>query len=370
MLDDLTLERLLGDAAEEIAVPAAGPDRILAAREALSPPRRRVPDRGPGRVSAAASVRRRPLRLAALVVASCSVVGVVAGVAGSGGGGPQASTAGSRSLEAKGAAVPSGLQGTTAGGGASSAGAAGVGNAYAGPSAQSAPDLLPGSTQAKVIKTGSMTLRVGSVESTVGRLEQLAAGAGGYVSASSMEIPGGSGAASADITVRVPGPAFETFAAQAESLGKPSQVTMSGRDVTSQYSDLKARLQALQSTINQLELIETRAQTIGDILAVEQQISTQQSQADQIQGQINVLDDETSYGSLSVHFLGPQKQATVVTPPPSGISKAWDHARHSFARGVEAVIGALGGIAVFLLFSGILLGLAAAGWTALRRRLV
>ena len=366
MLDDLTLERLVGDAAEEIAVPAGGPDRVLAAREAFSPPRRRVPDRGPRRFSAtAASVPRRPLRLAAVVVASCSVVGVVAGVASSVGGGSRASTAASRSLEAKGAAVPSGLQGGTPGGAASSAG-----DAFAGPSAQSVPNLVPGSAQVKVIKTGSMTLRVGSVESTVSRLEQLAAGAGGYVSANSMDIPGGPAAASADITVRVPGSAFETFASQVESLGTPSQVTMSGQDVTSQYSDLKARLQALQSTINQLELIETRAQTIGDILAVEQQISTQQSQADQIQGQINVLNDETSYGSLSVHLLGPQKKAAVVPPPPSGISKAWDHARHSFARGVEAVIGALGGIAVFLLFSGILLGIAAAGWTALRRRLV
>ena len=370
MLDDLTLERLLGDAAEEIVVPAEGPDRVIAAREVLAPARRGRSDREPSRFSATvAAARRRPLRLAAVVVASISVVGVVAGVASGGGGGPQASRS-----DSKAAAIPSGSQGSMAGSGSGNvfgtAGAAGSAQSSAGTSAEPAPNLVPGSVQAKVIKTGSMTLRVGSVESTVTRLEQLAAGAGGYISANSMDVPGGSAAASADVTVRVPGSAFETFASQVEALGTPSQLTMSGQDVTSEYSDLKARLQALQSTINQLELIETRAQTIGDILAVEQQISSQQSQADQIQGQINVLNDETSYGSLSVHLLGPEKKAAVVPPPPSGISKAWEHARHSFARGVEAFIGALGGIAVFLLFTGILLGLAALGWTALRRRLV
>ncbi|HET6916747.1 MAG TPA: DUF4349 domain-containing protein [Acidimicrobiales bacterium] len=373
MLDDLTLERLIGDAAEEIVVPAEGPGRVIAAREALGPARRGLSERGPNRFSATvAAARRRPLRLAALVVASVSVVGVAAAVANSGGGGPEASSKASRSLGANGGAVTFGPEAGTAGGGAGTQGSTGAAAAQssAGTSTQPVPNLVPGSAQAKVIKTGSMTLRVGSVESTVSRLEQLAAGAGGYIAANSTNIPGGPATASADITVRVPGSAFETFASQVEALGTPSQISMSGQDVTSEYSDLKARLQALQSTINQLELIETRAQTIGDILAVEQQISSQQSQADQIQGQINVLNDQTSYGSLSVHLLGPEKKAAVVPPPPSGISKAWDHARHSFAAGVEAVIGALGGIAVFLLFAGILLGLASVGWTALRRRLV
>ena len=377
MLDDLTLERLLGDAADEIAVPGDGPDRILAARDAFSPARRpeaepaRRPEAEPARrrPGIVDGVRRRPLRAAVAVVASCVLVGVVAGVA-SGGGGSQVSGPAERS--SAGGAAPLAPTGAAGGAASSATAASGTPAPAAAPVAgqQATPNFVPGSTGAKVIKNGSMTLRVKSVESTVEQLGNMAGNAGGYISSSSLNVPGDGQPSSADVTIRVPEASFESFTSQVEALGSPSRVAVSGQDVTSQYADLKSRLQAVQSTISQLELIETKAQTIGDTLAVEQQISSQQSQADELQGQINVLDDQTADGSLAVHVVEPQKKAAAAPPPPSGISRAWDHARHGFAHGVEAVIGALGGVAVFLLFAGLLIGLARLGWVMLRRRLV
>lgn len=363
VIDDLTLERLLGDAADAITVPADGPGRVLAARDAVAPVRRREPRRH------LEWARHRPLRVGAAVTAATVAIGLVAGVVS--GGGPAHHDSASRA-EIGGPlapAAPPDAQ-SAASGASASASAQGLPGTPVGAAQQTSPNLVPSSSQAKVVKNGSMTLQVGSVESTLDRLTTIAGSSGGYVASTTTNIPGGGQAATGDITLRIPEASFESVVSQARALGKPSQVTVSGQDVTSQYADLKARLQALQSTISQLQLIETKAQTIGDVLAVEQQISAQQTQADQIQGQINVLDDETTYASLSVHVLGPQKKAAAAPPPPGGISKAWDHARHSFAHGVEAVIGALGGIAVFLLFAGILLALARVGWLALRRRLV
>lgn len=352
VIDDLTLERLLGDAADAIAVPTDGPERVLATRDAVAPIRRRETRRH------LEWARRRPLRVAAAVIASTVAIGLVAGVV-SGSGSPAHHDSASRA-EIGGPLAPAAPPDEKGAASGASTGAA----------QQPTPNLVPSASQAKVVKTGSMTLRVGSVEPTLDRLTSIAGSSGGYVASTTTNIPGGGQTPTGDITLRVPEASFESVVSQARALGKPSHVTISGQDVTSQYADLKARLQALQSTISQLQLIETKAQTIGDVLAVEQQISAQQTQADQIQGQINVLDDETTYASLSVHVVGPEQKAAAVPPPPSGISKAWDHARHSFAHGVEAVIGSLGGIAVFLLFAGILLVIARVGWLALRRRLV
>ena len=362
MVDDLTLERLLGDAADAITVPPDGPERVLAARGATAPVRPHLSRR------CLEWLRRRPLRTAAVLVASTVAVGLVAGVASnSGGSGPSGSAAHTAGIGERSPATQNSQQGTSS----AASGAALPSPALPSGAAQpSTPNLVPSSSQAKVVKTGSMTLQVASVEPAIDRMTFLAGSVGGYVASSTTNVPGAGQPSSGDITLRVPEASFESFVSQVRLLGKPSQVTVSGRDVTSQYADLKARLQALQSTINQLQLIETKAQTIGDVLAVEQQISAEQTQADQIQGQINVLDDQTTYASLSVHAVEQQKKSAAAPPPPSGISKAWDHARHSFSHGVESVIGALGGIAVFLLFAGLLVGLARIGWLALRRRLV
>lgn len=362
MVDDMTLERLLGDAADAIAVPPDGPHGVLAAGDAVSPIRHR---QARPRLE---KVRRRPLRVAAALLASFAAIGLVAGMVSSGGSsGPSATT--SHSASAGGAVSGEGSGARAASGAAAPAALPTAGSSAGGPQ-PTAPNLVPGPAQAKVVKTGSMTLQVASVQPAIDQLTTLAGNAGGYVASTTTNVPGGAEPSSGSITVRVPEASFESVVSQARSLGKPSQVTISGRDVTSQYADLKARLQALQATISQLQLIETRAQTIGEVLAVEQQISAQQTQADQIQGQINVLDDEATYASLSVQIIEAQHKAAAPPPPPSGMSKAWDHARRSFTHGIESLIGALGGIAVFLLFAGVLLLVARLGWAAVRRHLV
>jgi hypothetical protein len=57
-------------------------------------------------------------------------------------------------------------------------------------------------------------------------------------------------------------------------------------------------------------------------------------------------------------------------PRPSGLSRSWTHARHSFSHGLESVVSASGGIGVFLLCSLVVLFILNVGWRLLRRRLV
>jgi hypothetical protein len=140
--------------------------------------------------------------------------------------------------------------------------------------------------------------------------------------------------------------------------------------VTSQYVDLQARIGSLQDTRTQFQQILTKAQSIGDILAVEQQISDVQTQLEELQGQLQVMADQTTYATLSVHLTERGKKAATTSATKSGISKAWGHALHTFSAGVESILAASGGVAVFLLTVALLAGLARGGWALLRRRLV
>lgn len=230
------------------------------------------------------------------------------------------------------------------------------------------PNEVP-TLSSKVVKTGTLQLQVasGALPSAVGRLSSDATGLSGFV-ASTSESTGG--AASGDVTLRVPVANFDTLVVDAQKLGKTLQLTTTGQDVTAQYVDLQARIQSLQTARTQFEQILARAQSIGDILAVESQISDLQTQVEQLQGQFRVLDDQATYSTLTIQIGEAGKP--VPTPPkpkvPSGMSKAWSHARHSFAHGAESILAATGGIALFVVTVAIVTAVGWIAWVGIRRR--
>jgi hypothetical protein len=236
-------------------------------------------------------------------------------------------------------------------------------------SASQATPATP-SIATKIVKTGSVNLQVGkgTLSSVVNQLTSLAGGLGGYVS--NAQTAEGGGAPTGDLTMRVPVDQFETLLTRTRSMGKPTAVSTSGQDVTASYVDLGARIQALQDTRTQYLQILAKATAIGDILSVEQQLSDLQTQIEQLQGQQMVLADQTSFATLSVHLSEPGALTGAISTPPGGLAKAWSHARSSFAHAVEAVIGASGGVLVFLVCVALLLLVCRLAWPFVRRRLV
>jgi hypothetical protein len=222
-----------------------------------------------------------------------------------------------------------------------------------------------------VIKTGSLNLLVpaGRLLVATSSMTDEAAGLGGFVASSSTNTATPGSPPSGDITLRVPASSFGAMLTDIERLGRATSVTTSGQDVTGQYVDLQARIQSLDDARSQFQQILTRAQSIGDILAVEQQISGLQTQIDQLQGQLKVLDDQSSYGTLSVHVVETVPAATThPAKPAGGLSKAWLHAQHSFARGFDSIVAFSGGLLLFLVVVGVLAGLARLIWVVVRRR--
>jgi hypothetical protein len=225
---------------------------------------------------------------------------------------------------------------------------------------------------ARVVKTGTVSIQVpaNGLGPALARLSAQVDQLGGFVSGSSEQSATSSSSPSGSLTLRVPVGRFEALVAYATGLGKVQSSSTSGQDVTASYVDLQARITALQGTRSQFEQILARATTIGDILSVENQISDLQTQIEQLQGQFNVLDNQTSYSTLTVNVAEQPKPGVVLHPPKpaGGLAKAWRHARDTFVNGVEGVISASGGIAVFLLFAGLLGWAGWYGWKVARRR--
>lgn len=371
MIPEDLLERGLASAADSYDVP---PESLGDLRDLLTPRERR-------RLPRPHLSRRGWLVTSAAAVVVLIVVAVVLGSGGSnsndrlatsapsnnsGTFGSNATSAGVGSVAGSGgpAALPAPAAGALGGAGSATAGSVGSQRAPVAPT-------LPTVDTSKVVKTGEMDLQAdkGEVPTIFNRVLAIATVVQGYVSDSHTDEgidPSGL------VTLRVPVAKFEAAIAQVRSL--PAKVVsqqISGTDVTSKYVDLQARITALQATRSTYERLLSRATTIGDILSIQTRITDVQTQIEQLQGQLRVLDDQTSYGTLTVTVDQKAAPAPVVKHHhQSGMGKAVHRSVDRFVNGIEAIVGVIGPILLVLLVIGLGVVVLRVGYRVVRRQLV
>ena len=371
MIDEDVLRTLLADAAESIPPPGRAPDALLDAMAEGVVPARKPVRRGRVLAGVAAalllvlvggavlgddapsdrptfqSATPEPTMLSTTTtspagIAGGQAVGAVGATAGSGGGSGTASGASS---------------------GGSSAGA-GAPSPAAPPALPTIPDT------ARVIRTGSLELEVDGrgFERAVERITSVAVGLGGYVSESTTtefdDEPHGT------ITLRVPSGSFDQLVLEVRKLGDVKAVTSKGTDVTSQFTDLLARLAALTATRDRLFEVLRGARNVGDIIAVQDRITGVQTEIEQLQGQQRLLEDQTSFGTLSVVLGEPGADRAETPEPDDGLGAAWREARRRFGNSLEGLVSWSGSAAVVLLVLVVLVALGRLVWVRWRRLLV
>jgi hypothetical protein len=351
MISETELSELLTEAGEAIPTPA-GVEAILEATRAAQP----GPDSAPA--SPHNRFTSRGFVLKALGAAAVVALVVSIAVASSS---PQPANNGihAASLPSLGLAETPGAIAKSLPAAASRA-ASGV--ATPAPSAKSSE---------KIITTGTLTLSVSAtgLAQTVTRLQGIANALGGYVSQSNVALAGKNRGGT--VVLGIPAGQFQKAITDIGALGTVKHLATTADDVTGQVADLGAQLNALEAARTQLEALLSRAGTIPALLSVENEITSTQSQIQQLQAQQRVLANEISYSSLSVTIAPPAKQAS---QPRTGFSKAWHDAITHFVNGLSAFV-ADSGVVLFsvLLIAVIAVLLFLAGrmaWSIIRRRLL
>lgn len=262
-------------------------------------------------------------------------------------------------------AAPSGVAGTSTGAGA---GAASGGATFASGGSSGAPAAAPPAPTAlaatKVIENGQVGIQVGkgSVTATVSALTQLGAQEGGFVASSAESSLGG--VPTGSVTLRIPNAAFDDALAKVRAMGKVQSSNVTGQDVTAQYQDLADQITALRQSQTQYLSIMARANTVGDVLAVQEQVDQVDSQLQQLVGQQKVLDDQTTYATLTVNVGQPGTPPPRPAAPHGPWANAFLRAGNGFADALQGLIGASGALA-FALLVGLAVGLL--GLTVWRR---
>ena len=186
----------------------------------------------------------------------------------------------------------------------------------------------------KIIYNATLWLETKQYDQASADLLEAASQAGAYVQSSESSGSAERGDRSVYYTLRVPVDNYSEFlnaAAQAANLVRRSE---SSQDVTAEYVDLEARLASLEQQRQRLDELAAKAESLEDLLAIEQQRSEVQYQIESYTGQMNVLQDQISYSTVEVYL----DEVTELTPQsPSFLSRVGSAFRGSWNGFVSVV---------------------------------
>lgn len=175
--------------------------------------------------------------------------------------------------------------------------------------AAGAPESAPGGAGAalassidrKIVSTASIQMQVENVGGSFEEVGRIATAAGGFVASSSFSNRGDDQVAS--VTIRVPAESYQSVLGSLRNLGvKVDAESSDANDVTEQYTDLGSRLRTLEATESQLLTLLERAETISDILTVQDRLNYTRGEIEQVKGRMQLLDDLTSLATITVHL--------------------------------------------------------------------
>ncbi len=261
-----------------------------------------------------------------------------------------------------------------------------------GGAAASAGAPVPSSNAAlpedQIIKTGSIDIQVAGIDTSIARATDEIHALGGWLAGSDRTTSDAQDMASA--TYRVPAARFEDALAAMRVLGtKVLSEHTESTPVGGQIVDLPARIANLRASEKAIQAIMEKANTIGDVLTVQQRLADVQGQIEELSGQLAGLTDQSSYSTLTVVFVVPilptPSPSPTPTPSPSATATPVVWSAGDQAGQAAGALGAVGesaatvliwvailvlpiGLAFVLLLA--LLGFAARRFEPYRRRLL
>ncbi|HEV8401928.1 MAG TPA: DUF4349 domain-containing protein [Candidatus Limnocylindrales bacterium] len=174
---------------------------------------------------------------------------------------------------------------------------------------------------AKIIRTGTMSLEVSDLNAALRTARDGIVGLGGYVGASTTSNQ--QDQPSATITYRIPSAKWESAIDLLHGLGGLTTKVVTEHteavEVTGQVVDLEANIANLKASETALQGIAEKATKISDVLEVEAQLTTTRGQIQTLEAQLKDLNDRSSYAAMTVDYNVPVVAVQVA-------SKGWDPA--------------------------------------------
>lgn len=190
----------------------------------------------------------------------------------------------------------------------------------------SSPQTIGTTLDRKIVMTATLTMEAEEVLRRYEDIGNLAASYGGFIASSS--LGNDSEQQSASLTIRIPADRYQNALIDLRKMGDVKGEQSSAGDVTEEYTDLQSRLRNLRATETQLLELMNRAATIDEILTVTDRLNINRGEIEQVQGRINLLDNQADLATITVHLSTPVAGKPVVddgkTTPLEALENGWE----------------------------------------------
>jgi len=216
----------------------------------------------------------------------------------------------------------------------------------------------------KIVYTGTTSADVEDIAGAARAARDAATAEGGYVFA--QELGRGDGR----VVLKVPVDRFDAVFDAVVGIGDITDQQIEAEDVTERFVDLESRQAALATSIDRIRGFLAEATNVDEVSRLETELTRREAEHDVIAGQLRVLRERTTYGTITAHF----HLADDAAPRPGdddeggapgfgeGLSTGWD--------AVTGLAGALATALGFALpFAPAVVAFGSAAWWVRRRRL-
>jgi hypothetical protein len=215
----------------------------------------------------------------------------------------------------------------------------------------------------KIIYTGTTSSVVDDVAAAVRAVRDAATVEGGYVFAQDL------GPGQGRVVLKVPVDRFDAVFDAVVAIGEVEAQHIEAEDVTERFVDLESRQATLAISIERIRGFLAQTTNVDEISRLEAELTNREAEHDVIAGQLRVLRDRTSYGTITTELrlqdpeaaLGPEEQESGPPGFGEGLSTGWDAL--TTAAGVVATV-----LGFALPFAPLLVVLVALAWWLRRRR--
>lgn len=150
----------------------------------------------------------------------------------------------------------------------------------------------------KIIRNVSLSISTEAFPGTLENIKTACESSGGWIE--SISESGEPGVRRAWMTLRVPADKLDSFLESAGNAGRVTDRSESAQDVTDSYYDTQTRLASQQTLLNRLHELVSIAETLEDILALENQIADTQYQIDRLQESLLRTDRQVDYATVDI----------------------------------------------------------------------
>ncbi len=181
----------------------------------------------------------------------------------------------------------------------------------------------------KIIKDGRIGIQVNNLENSKSRIDTLVKNHGGYYDNESFN--NSDWESSYNLKIRIPSANFENFINQIETgEGEIKYKEIDARDVTDQFIDLETRLQNKKNYLKRYNELLAKAQTVKDILEIEEKIRVIEEEIESTTGRIKYLSDLVEYSTLDLTIskqkdfkYNPANRGNFIEKLKQALSKGW-----------------------------------------------